>query len=240
MPTEIKFNNSSTQKINYVYAADRTKLRKTTNDNGSITTTDYSGNYIYENNTLKQFYHAEGYVEPNGSSFQYVYQYKDIWKNVRITYADDDNNGSVNASEIRREQNYYPFGLEHQGYNSFKYGVENNLKTYQGQEFTADLDLNTHEWKFRMSDPAIGRFWQIDPLAEKYFYNSIYAFQENKLGSGIELEGLENLDWEDQQFYDMSVEFQAVLSSVGSVVDKFFASFSTKETKKVRLMQQYM
>lgn len=191
MPTEIKFDNSNTKKINYVYAADRTKLRKTTNDNGSITTTDYSGNFVYENNTLKQFYHAEGYVEPDGSSFQYVYQLKDIWRNVRITYADDDNSGSVNSSEIRREQNYYPFGLEHQGYNSYKYGVENNLKTYQSQEFTADLDLNTHEWKFRMSDPSLGRFWQIDPLAEDYTYNSTYAFQENKLGMGTELEGKE-------------------------------------------------
>jgi len=67
----------------------------------------------------------------------------------------------------------------------------NNLKTYQDQEFTEDLGLDTHEWKFRVSDPAIGRFWQIDPLASKYPYNSTYAFQENKLGMGIELEGLE-------------------------------------------------
>lgn len=44
-----------------------------------------------------------------------------------------------------------------------------------------------------MSDPAIGRFWQVDPLAEDYVYNSPYAFQENKMGMGIELEGLELL-----------------------------------------------
>jgi hypothetical protein len=31
----------------------------------------------------------------------------------------------------------------------------------------------------------------IDPLAEKYAYNSTYAFQENKMGLGRELEGLE-------------------------------------------------
>jgi hypothetical protein len=42
-----------------------------------------------------------------------------------------------------------------------------------------------------MSDPSIGRFWQIDPLAEDYVYNSTYAFQENKMGMGVELEGLE-------------------------------------------------
>jgi A nuclease family of the HNH/ENDO VII superfamily with conserved AHH len=38
---------------------------------------------------------------------------------------------------------------------------------------------------------AIGRFMSIDPLAEKYAYNSTYAFQENKMGVGRELEGLE-------------------------------------------------
>jgi hypothetical protein len=36
-----------------------------------------------------------------------------------------------------------------------------------------------------------GRFWQIDPLAEKYDYNSTYAFSENKVTSHVELEGLE-------------------------------------------------
>ncbi len=42
-----------------------------------------------------------------------------------------------------------------------------------------------------MSDPTIRRFWHVDPLAEDYVYNSTYAFQENKLGMGIELEGAE-------------------------------------------------
>ena len=41
--------------------------------------------------------------------------------------------------------------------------------------------------------PDVGRFFNIDPLAAKYPYNSTYAFQENKLGMGVELEGLELL-----------------------------------------------
>src|SRR5690606_11388720 len=120
------------------------------------------------------------------------------WGNTRITFADDNNDGSVTSSEIRREQNYYPGGLEHKGYNGGMYGVKNNLKTYQKQEFTEDLGLNTHEWKFRVSDPATLRFWQIDPLAEDYVYNSTYAFQENKLGMGTELEGKELREWWNQ------------------------------------------
>lgn len=35
----------------------------------------------------------------------------------------------------------------------------------------------------------------IDPLAEKYAYNSPYAFQENKMGMGRELEGLELVEF---------------------------------------------
>ncbi len=47
------------------------------------------------------------------------------------------------------------------------------------------------EFKFRHYDYAIGRFVTTDPLADSYRYNSPYAFQENKLGLGVELEGLE-------------------------------------------------
>ena len=48
-----------------------------------------------------------------------------------------------------------------------------------------------YEFKWRMADPQIGRFWQIDPLATKYAYNSPFAFSENKVTTHIELEGCE-------------------------------------------------
>ena len=193
MVTEIKFNNSNTQKINYILDATGTKLRKVTNDNGNITTTDYSGNFIYENGSLRQFFHPEGYVEPNGSGgYTYVYNYKDQVQNVRLSYADLDGNGSINPStEILHERSYYPFGLLHKGYNNQINGVVNNYKQYQDQEFTEDLGLNVHEWKYRFSDPAIGRFWSVDPLADDYRYQSPYNFSENRVIDGVELEGLE-------------------------------------------------
>jgi len=51
--------------------------------------------------------------------------------------------------------------------------------------------LNWHEWKYRFSDPAIGRFISVDPLAEDYRYNGVYNFAENRVVDGNELEGLE-------------------------------------------------
>ncbi|MCX2679345.1 DUF6443 domain-containing protein [Galbibacter sp. EGI 63066] len=192
LPTRVEFGND---RIDYIYGADGTKQKKKVIKGGAVTKiTDYLGNYVYENNELKQGTHSEGYFEPkSGGGYQYVYKYIDIWGNHRVTYADDNGDGVVGTSEIRREQNYYPFGLEHKGYNGGIYGVKNNLKTFQGQEFTEDLELNTHEWKYRYSDPTIGRFWQLDPLAQDYAYNSTYAFQENKIGMGRELEGAEIL-----------------------------------------------
>jgi RHS repeat-associated protein len=62
---------------------------------------------------------------------------------------------------------------------------------YQGQERQDELGLNWDSFRFRNYDYAIGRFMSIDPLAEQYDYNSTYAFQENKMGMGRELEGLE-------------------------------------------------
>ena len=196
LPSSITTTNGN---ISYIYDASGTKLQKTVTEGSSVASvTDYAGNYIYEDSSLKQITTSEGYIEPDDSGWQYVYRLTDIWGNTRITYADDNGDGDVGASEIRREQNYYPGGLEHTGYNSSMYGVKNNLKTYQGQEFTDDLGLNTHEWRYRISDPATLRFWQIDPLAENYVYNSTYAFQENKLGMGTELEGKELREWWNQ------------------------------------------
>ncbi|WP_299524202.1 hypothetical protein [Winogradskyella sp.] len=52
-------------------------------------------------------------------TFNYAYQYRDHLGNIRLTYADSDKNGEINAStEIIEEHNYYPFGIKHKGYNS--------------------------------------------------------------------------------------------------------------------------
>ncbi|NJM80123.1 MAG: hypothetical protein HC854_11855 [Flavobacterium sp.] len=42
-----------------------------------------------------------------------------------------------------------------------------------------------------MHDPRVGRFFAVDPLFAEYPHNSPYAFSENRLIDGTELEGLE-------------------------------------------------
>jgi hypothetical protein len=49
--------------------------------------------------------------------------------------------------------------------------------------------------EYRIHDASIGRFLSVDPLAPDYPWNSPYAFSENRVIDGIELEGAERLDF---------------------------------------------
>jgi RHS repeat-associated protein len=95
-------------------------------------------------------------------------------------------------SPVIEATDYYPFGLTFNKY-SRENALPNKIKLFQGQEHIDDLSLNWDSFKWRNHQPEIGRFFNIDPLADSYVYNSPYAFAENKLGMGIELEGLELL-----------------------------------------------
>ena len=64
---------------------------------------------------------------------------------------------------------------------------------FQGQEMDNEVkgEGNSVNYKFRMHDPRVGRFFATDPLEAKYPWNSPYAFSENSLIRYVELEGLE-------------------------------------------------
>ncbi|WP_264559111.1 hypothetical protein [Flavobacterium sp. N2270] len=64
---------------------------------------------------------------------------------------------------------------------------------FQGQEKDDEIkgEGNSLNYTFRMHDPRVGRFFATDPLFRKYPHNSVYAFSENRVIDGIELEGAE-------------------------------------------------
>jgi RHS repeat-associated protein len=69
---------------------------------------------------------------------------------------------------------------------SYRYG-------FQGQEKDDEIkgDGNSINYKYRVHDTRLGRFLSLDPLAPDYPWNSPYAFSENRVIDGIELEGRE-------------------------------------------------
>ena len=102
---------------------------------------------------------------------------------------------------VTQENHYYPFGLNIQALE--RAGDPSHLWQFQGQEKLADFGLGWAGFKWRFADPQLGRFMSLDPIAEDYYYNSTYAFSENKVVAYVELEGLEaealNNDNEDKE-----------------------------------------
>ena len=188
LPTKIIF---PTGNIVYFYTASGQKVQKVVTENTTLTTTDYLGGYQYKNAFLQFFPTAEGYVKntpvSGTNTYSYVFNYTDHLGNTRLSYAKDTTTGSL---KILEENNYYPFGLKHNSYNVDNFQPEYKYR-YQSQEFQDELGLNIYFFKFRMSDPTTGRFLQIDPLSPTYAHNSTYAFAENNVTSGTDLEGLE-------------------------------------------------
>lgn len=123
--------------------------------------------------------------------FIYIYLSNENDKLVDVFF--DDLKITHHHGPLVQSDSYYPFGLT---FNSFRSkGIIENQIRFQGQENINDLDLNWDSFKWRNYQSDIGRFFNIDPLAEKYVHNSTYAFAENKVITFRELEGLEGIHY---------------------------------------------
>ncbi|OKS85753.1 DUF6443 domain-containing protein [Mucilaginibacter polytrichastri] len=198
LPTSITFTNGNN--ITYVYNAAGNKLQKTVAIAGATTVTEYNGGFEYQKvgtgtNNLQYFGHAEGYVTTISGVFKYVYQYKDQLGNVRLSYNDTDLNGSITpATEVISESNYYTFGLEHKGYNNTYVNIGNDIAQkykYNGKELQDELGLNMYDYGARNYDPALGRWMNIDPLAETSRRFSPYTYALNNPVFFIDPDGMQ-------------------------------------------------
>jgi RHS repeat-associated protein len=71
---------------------------------------------------------------------------------------------------------------------SYRYG-------FNGKESDDEVSGsgNQYDYGFRIYNPRIGKFLSVDPLAASYPWNSTYAFAENRVVDGIDIDGLEYL-----------------------------------------------
>ena len=96
--------------------------------------------------------------------------------NIRLSYSDKNNDGQITAStEIIEENNYYPFGLEHKGYNSVVNGTHYPFG-YNGKEENDELGLEWLDFGARNYDASLGMWMNIDPLAELMRRHSPYNY----------------------------------------------------------------
>ncbi|SMC81019.1 RHS repeat-associated core domain-containing protein, partial [Moheibacter sediminis] len=112
-----------------------------------------------------------------------------------------------NELKIMEENHYYPFGLKHSTYADpkQKYELVDNmentarptyvLKTdyqykYNGKELQDELGLNLYDYGARNYDPALGRWMNMDPLAEDYISHTPYAYALNNPVYYIDPDGM--------------------------------------------------
>ena len=98
--------------------------------------------------------------------------------NIRLSYSDSNGDGAVEASEIREEKHYYPFGLQHKGYNNVTNGTHYPYG-FNGKEEQQELDLNWLDFGARNYDATLGRWMNIDPLADAQYAYSPYHYAYN-------------------------------------------------------------
>jgi RHS repeat-associated protein len=88
---------------------------------------------------------------------------------------------------IMKSMDYYPFGMAMVGRDDqgdYRFG-------FQGQETDKEIWGGSSNYKYRMSDTRIGRFFAVDPLSKDYAYYTPYSFSGNRVIDKVELEGLE-------------------------------------------------
>ena len=117
----------------------------------------------------------------------------------KLPMEDSGNPGTVAyyTADVVSYSDYYPYGMIMPGRN----GNSGDYRySFQGQETDDEVkgQGNSVNYKYRMHDPRVGRFFAVDPLAAKYPYNSPYAFSENRVIDCTELEGLESFKISDK------------------------------------------
>ncbi|WP_353165323.1 RHS repeat domain-containing protein, partial [Empedobacter brevis] len=165
----------------------------------TTTTTEYLDGFQYKDGVLQFFPTTEGYVNAitaGSVAYNYVYNLTDHLGNVRVSYAWDDVNSKLKTVN---EDHYYPFGLQHKGYNKppkdiaggelgeveigigigSNSGSANYKYRYNGKELQDELGLNWYDYQWRNYDPAIARWFNIDPASELMRRHSPYNYTFN-------------------------------------------------------------
>ena len=167
MPKRVQFSNYGV--IEYVYSADgrrlktihRTAVPQSTNlsvgqthtltsaETHSVDSTEYIGDFQYENGSFKQYSFGDGYITGMGGMSQYKYFIKDHLGNNRIV--------ANYGGDVEQTTHYYPFG----GITGHSTNQSTQKYKYNGKEYDTMHGLNQYDYGARQYDPAIVQFTNI-------------------------------------------------------------------------------
>ena len=139
--------------------------------------TDYllDGSLILENGRISKYLFGGGYCQakPAGGptdTFAFYFYNKDHLGNIREVVSQ--------SGAICQLDNYYPFGTP---YSDPSATINSKYQPYKynGKELDLMHGLNTYDYGARQYNPVLPVWDRVDPLAEKYYSISPYAYCAN-------------------------------------------------------------
>lgn len=159
LPRRIMFGDGNS--ISYSYDATGKKLQTIHQIGDANITIDYCGNVIYENGVAETLLFEGGCLSLDDGKYHYFIQ--DHQGNNRVVA---DQNGT-----IEEVNHYYPFGGT---FVSFSSSVQ--PYKYNGKELDRKGGLDWYDYGARHYDVALGGWHVMDPMLEKYYSISPYAY----------------------------------------------------------------
>ena len=159
------------------------------------TWTDYCANKVYENDTLRMSLFDGGYVSydakaaASSPSLSYHYYVKDHLGDNRVVLGE---NGA-----IEQVNHYYPFGGM---MGESKSLASSQRYKYNGKELDRTHGLDWYDYGARMYDPALAHWMVPDPVAEKYYNVSPYAYCHDNPMNAIDPDGRDDFFDENGKF----------------------------------------
>ena len=139
------------------------------------------GGIELKNNKIEAIYNEEGRAFNTSTTaavtWRREYNLKDHLGNTRVVFCDKNNNGKIeDQTEILQETHYYPFGMAFNGAWYADASASKNKYLYNSKELNEDFGLNLSDYGARWYDASIGRWWNVDPLAERSRRYSPYVY----------------------------------------------------------------
>ena len=168
----------------YTYSVDGRKRQAVGGDGKGFR---YRGDLVYTveggSLSLESAAFGEGRIAKTSGSYSPLYFVTDHLGSVRVV---EDQSGTVCESN-----DYYPSGSRWKDPTS---KVSTNRYRFSGKEEQTLGDLGYLDFGARMYDPALGRWFTQDPMAEKHFYLSPYNYCAGNPVSLIDPDGKEFVD----------------------------------------------
>lgn len=134
---------------------------------------------------LSFFPTAEGYYD--FENLRYIYQYKDHLGNVRLSYVKNGND-----LQIMDRNDYYPFGMSFLKNNMLPVLYDPMSIPYNYKWSNKELqEFGGYDFGARIYSPDAPHWWQIDPLAEKFFDFSGYNYVLNNPVKFVDKDGMD-------------------------------------------------